>query len=875
MEISILESNDSWAISNVSSYQDLFNIIKSEIMHSGAICSSKRLYSTISRITLMTIDINNDLIKSSSIVNYNDFKNFEFVKNNAYLIVTTKNHTNEVQRLRIYFKFKEPLQQYSNSNYTIENYSFFATTIEKYFKTYLIDTNDPYASDRLKYNLGAANSQILYFNENAELDYFQILDLEKKIQFFEKLQKINEQAYNYFTQEHAQHVYDFTKNFLINLSPEDLALYYISASKFVYIPNSNFFLTLLADNNLLFKYFIFFNIYLYSTNYLNAELVDVINNYAFYRNQFFTFLANTNDNFSFLKQFVEVYDAHPGAFWERVENKKSYSIQFKINLHKLYDFIKNENFKLLNYQNSQDVELVKINKNRIEFYTVEKLKNYLTNTNNLNKLFFNNSIIEEQEKIQIETLLYKEIPELVQYSKIHFLDYFSPDLLTDNENTFYFTFRNNVVKITKNNIETLEYSDATINNKHIFTSDIINFDINIYPDFYKQFLEFINNFENLNFDTDLNKFLNSLKSLGFSESFLKNNYLFFLAYITHSSKNKFLSLINSIAYILHRFKQHSQAFAVFVTEVTKNDLAEGGTGKTLIWKPFYDDIAKKLRNFSEQDGKQFDNKIDKSFALQSLEINTNVVFINDIKKNFNIENLYTMLTEGLTIEKKFKSPIYVDFSKSPKFLITSNYPINFTSASDKRRVLIVEIDRFFSNEYRVVDHFEQEFIYGWDERDWNIFYNIVFCFCRYYLQNNRKVLQHTTDTLLEGQLRTATSDKFVDFVKQYIKYNVYYSSLKLAKLWAIFNDVVFEHIDDKVLRPYSVQLFKFLKKFEQIYNKKIYKKRARKSNVFITIVAICDINISESNIVEDDNSNEDFDFATNSNNYNDFDDNVF
>ena len=31
-------------------------------------------------------------------------------------------------------------------------------------------------------------------------------------------------------------------------------------------------------------------------------------------------------------------------------------------------------------------------------------------------------------------------------------------------------------------------------------------------------------------------------------------------------------------------------------------------------------------------------------------------------------------------KKRFKNPVYVDFSKSPKLLITSNYPITFASA---------------------------------------------------------------------------------------------------------------------------------------------------------------------------------------------------
>ena len=45
-----------------------------------------------------------------------------------------------------------------------------------------------------------------------------------------------------------------------------------------------------------------------------------------------------------------------------------------------------------------------------------------------------------------------------------------------------------------------------------------------------------------------------------------------------------------------------------------------------------------------------------------------------MKKYFSFESMFSLITEGLTIEKKNKDAIKIPFQKSPKLIITTNHP---------------------------------------------------------------------------------------------------------------------------------------------------------------------------------------------------------
>ncbi len=86
----------------------------------------------------------------------------------------------------------------------------------------------------------------------------------------------------------------------------------------------------------------------------------------------------------------------------------------------------------------------------------------------------------------------------------------------------------------------------------------------------------------------------------------------------------------------------------------------------------------KVKRVADINGKSF--SFDKSFAYQTVSADTQILVFDDVQKNFKFENLFSIITEGITLEKKNKDAFKIPVSKSPKILITTNYTIGGVGA---------------------------------------------------------------------------------------------------------------------------------------------------------------------------------------------------
>ena len=63
--------------------------------------------------------------------------------------------------------------------------------------------------------------------------------------------------------------------------------------------------------------------------------------------------------------------------------------------------------------------------------------------------------------------------------------------------------------------------------------------------------------------------------------------------------------------------------------------------------------------------------------LSNVGLDTKVVAIEDVRKNVDFEGFYSIITEGITVEKKNKDELFIPYKDSPKILFTTNYTIPF------------------------------------------------------------------------------------------------------------------------------------------------------------------------------------------------------
>jgi hypothetical protein len=170
----------------------------------------------------------------------------------------------------------------------------------------------------------------------------------------------------------------------------------------------------------------------------------------------------------------------------------------------------------------------------------------------------------------------------------------------------------------------------------------------------------------------------------------------------------------------------------------------GGTGKGL----FINAIAC-MKRIATIDGKNFAS--DKSFAYQTVQVDTQVLCLDDIKKNFNFESLFSIITEGITLEKKNKDAIKLPIAKSPKLLISTNYAVKGEGNSFERRKWELEFAQYYNSERTPIDEFGRMLFDDWPADEWHKFDNYMISCLQLYLNHG----------LIEAQFNNLETRKFI------------------------------------------------------------------------------------------------------------------
>ena len=127
---------------------------------------------------------------------------------------------------------------------------------------------------------------------------------------------------------------------------------------------------------------------------------------------------------------------------------------------------------------------------------------------------------------------------------------------------------------------------------------------------------------------------------------------------------------------------------------------------------------------------------------------------DDVRKYFDFERLFSVVTEGLTLEKKNKDAIKIPFSKSPKIAITTNYAIKGAGNSFARRKWELELHQHYSKNFTPLDEFGKLMFGDWNDDEWCDFDNyMIRCLQDYLTQGlveskfvNLKIRQLSAET---------------------------------------------------------------------------------------------------------------------------------
>jgi hypothetical protein len=285
----------------------------------------------------------------------------------------------------------------------------------------------------------------------------------------------------------------------------------------------------------------------------------------------------------------------------------------------------------------------------------------------------------------------------------------------DTNESAYLYYMNCAVHVTRDKIDVIDYKDL---DGHVWEMQRIKRDFVYKP-----------NIEECEFNT-----------------FVRN--------ISGDESDRVLSMRSTLGYLMHSHKPASYCPAVILNDEVISNNPEGGTGKGI----FVNSINH-MKKMVKIDGKGF--SFQKSFPYQRVQVDTQVLVFDDVSKGFAFENLFSVITEGISLEKKNKDEIHVPFERSPKIVITTNYAIRGAGNSFDRRKWDLEFKQYYTKDKTPEQEFGHMLYSGWHEEEWIRFDNYMISNLQMYLKKG--LISSEFKNLKVRKLIAETSSEFYEW----------------------------------------------------------------------------------------------------------------
>lgn len=388
-------------------------------------------------------------------------------------------------------------------------------------------------------------------------------------------------------------------------------------------------------------------------------------------------------------------------------------------------FLEGSGFKKYFPYDTQKPTWVKIVSNQVEETSIEKIKDYVLNY-----------LLDRGETTV--WAYFASFQNLFSESFLLMLDTVELMLLKDTREKTYIAYANGILEITKDKCDLVEYVDVEgyIWKSHIIPRDFIITD---------------------SIDNDYRTFIKNV------------------------SNRKPEPLECTFGYLINTYKNKMNNKAVILNDEVISDNPEGGTGKGL----FVQGI-KQVRRVSILDGKTFDDK--KSFPYQTVSPETQVLVFDDVKKNFDFESKFSLVTEGMTLERKNKDAIKLSVEDSPKMMLSTNYAIKGEGNSHDRRRHELEIAQYYGKEKTPYDEFGRELFSDWTLKEFQRFDNYVVYCVQLYLKNG--LIQQEAKNIRLRKFIMETSQDFFYWISDRSNFSLNQHLDKSAMFDAFVNDYI-------------------------------------------------------------------------------------
>lgn len=349
---------------------------------------------------------------------------------------------------------------------------------------------------------------------------------------------------------------------------------------------------------------------------------------------------------------------------------------------------------------------IKIHENLIEETNKDQIKDYVLN------------YLEHAPEIGIKPFNFMaEKTKYFSADSLSLLDTKEVTLLEDTVDFAYLYFQNKIIRVQRDSITEIDYINS---DGYLWRKQII-------PREYKP---------------------TPSKDCVFSK---------LIFYIANQETERYDSIRSVIGYLLHSFKTSANNKAIILNDETISDTPNGGSGKGLFWN-----ALSHMKKLNSLDGKTF--SFGDQFKYQTVSTDCQILVFDDVKNNFDFESLFSLITEGITIERKGLLAIKLPVKRSPKILITTNYTIGGVGGSFDRRKFEVEFSSFFNANNTPLKVFGHLIFDEWSMDEWSRFDNFMIECVQYYLCHG--LVSSPFKNLEVRKFISKTSSEFYDFINE-------------------------------------------------------------------------------------------------------------
>lgn len=229
----------------------------------------------------------------------------------------------------------------------------------------------------------------------------------------------------------------------------------------------------------------------------------------------------------------------------------------------------------------------------------------------------------------------------------------------------------------------------------------------------------------------------------------------------------FLQKCTAFGYLLHTFHDPRITKAVIAMDAKLSEVgaSEGRSGKSL--------LGKALQNLLETvyiPGKAKDLTEDRFLLEEVKPGRTKILWIDDVRVNFDMEFFFPFITGGAKYETKGIRRTTLKPEDTPKLYICTNHAINEAGGSFASRMVKLAFSHWYhddgnGNQHAPVDDFGVNFFNEWDAEQWNLFYNFAaWCLQQYFTYG---IIPAPNDRLELRRLRQFIGDIFLDYCVAY------------------------------------------------------------------------------------------------------------